>query len=69
MADNKRLPLGKRIFHSFLENAVALLGGILVFACLYWFFHFETWKERFIYIIISILFVYVLVKALPDRSE
>lgn len=69
MADNKILLLGKRIFHSFLENTVTLLGGILVFVCLYWFFHFETWKERFIYIIISILFVYVLVKVLPDRSE
>ncbi|MGV3346978.1 hypothetical protein ACGVWS_15020 [Enterobacteriaceae bacterium LUAb1] len=69
MADDERLPLGKRIFYGFLENTVSLLGGILVFVCLYWFFHFETWHERFIYIGMSILFVYVLVKILPDRPE
>lgn len=69
MADYKKLPLGKRIFHSFFENVVSLLGGILVFVCLYWFFHFETWSERFIYITLSILFVYVLVRVLPDRPQ
>ncbi|WP_090136462.1 hypothetical protein [Kosakonia oryziphila] len=71
MADNKikKLSFGKRVFHSFLEYAVSLLGGILVFLCIYWFFHFETWHERFIYIIVSMVVVYIIVKLLPERPE
>lgn len=65
----KKLSFGKRVFHSFLEYAVSLLGGILVFLCIYWFFHFETWHERFIYIAVSIVVVYVIVKLLPERPE
>ncbi|AVJ18370.1 hypothetical protein CLM71_15100 [Serratia sp. MYb239] len=64
-----KLPIGKRIFHSFLEYSVSLLGGVLVFLCIYWFFHFETWHERFIYISVSIAVVYLIVKLLPERPE
>lgn len=69
MVSDKRLSLGKRIFYGFLENAISLLGGLLVFFCFYCFFHFETWHERFLYIGMSVLFVYLLVKILPDRPE
>ncbi len=67
--DHKNLSIGKRIFHGFLEHTVSFLGGMLVFVSLYWFFHFATWHERFIYIVFSILFVCVLIKILPDRPE
>ncbi len=66
---HKKLSIGKCIFHGFLEHTVSFLGGVLVFVCLYWLFHFETWHERFIYIVVSILFVCALVKILPDRPE
>ncbi|MBS0974914.1 hypothetical protein [Serratia rubidaea] len=71
MASDKkeRLSIGKRMFHSFLEYAVSLLGGALFFLCIYWFFHFETWHERFIYIAISIAAVYLIVKILPERPD
>lgn len=65
----KKLSFGKRVFHSLLEYAISLLGGILVFLCIYWFFHFETWHERFIYITVSIVVVYIIVKLLPERPE
>jgi len=64
-----KLSIKKRIFHTFLEYAVSLLGGLMVFLCIYWFFHFETWWERFTYIFITIFVVYGLVKILPDRPE
>lgn len=36
------------------------------FLCFYWFFHFETWHERFIYISLSIAVVYLISKIIPD---
>lgn len=65
----KKLSFTKRVFHGFIEYAVSLLGGVLVFLCVYWFFHFETWYERFIYIFISIIVVYIIVNVLPARPE
>ncbi len=69
MVADKRLSLGSRIFFGFLENAISLLGGLWVFFCFYCFFHFETWHERSLYIVISFLLVYGLVKILPNRPE
>ena len=71
MVDNqtKKLSFLKRVFHSLLEYSVSFLGGILVFLCIYWFFHFETWHERFIYIAVSIAVAYIIVKLLPERPE
>lgn len=65
----KRLTIGRRVFYSLIENFVSLLGGILVFTCFYWFFHFETWHERCLYIFLTIIFIYFLVKILPNRPE
>ncbi len=59
----------KRLFHTFLETSVSILGGLLVLVCSYWFFHYETWHERLIAIGVSILVVYIVVKILPDRPD
>ncbi len=71
MPDDKpeKPSLCKRVFHSFMEYTVSLLGGMSVFLCIYFFFHFETWHERFIYISISIAVVCFIVKVLPERPE
>lgn len=71
MSDKKmeKLSFRKRIFHSFMEYTVALIGGILVFICIYFFFHFETWYERFMYISLSVAVVFLIVKVLPERPE
>ena len=67
--EDNELKVSKRVFHSLLEYAVSLLGGILVFVCIYWFFHFETWHERFIAIAVSAAVVCVIVKLLPERPS
>lgn len=59
----------KRLFHTFIETSVSILGGLLVLVCCYWFFHYETWHERLIAIGVSILVVYMVVKILPDRPD
>jgi putative flippase GtrA len=63
------LSVWKRLFHTFLETSVSILGGLLVLVCCYWFFHYETWHERLIAIGVSILVVYIVVKILPDRPD
>jgi len=65
----QKLSLWRRVFHTILETGVSLLGGLLVVVCCYWFFHYETWHERFIAIGLSILVVYIAVKLLPNRPE
>jgi hypothetical protein len=55
--------------HTALETMASILGGALVLICAYWFFHFDTWHERFIYITLSIVAVYLICKVLPDRPE
>jgi len=64
-----KLSLSRKIFHALLETCTSLLGGLLFFVCCYWFFHYETWHERFIAIGLSMLVVYIIVKTLPDRPE
>ena len=41
--------------------------SILVFMCIYLFFHYETWYERIIYISISISVVCLIIKVMPGR--
>lgn len=65
----KKLSFRKRIFHSLMEYAVSLIGGVLVFICIYFFFHFETWSERFIYISLSVAIVFLIVKILPESPQ
>ncbi|PST78956.1 hypothetical protein B7R70_13620, partial [Yersinia pseudotuberculosis] len=48
----------KRFIRGCIHYFGALVGSLLVFLCFYWFFHFETWHERFIYISLSIAVVY-----------
>lgn len=59
----------KNIMYYLLESIASILGGALVFVCAYWFFHFDTWHERFIYISISIAAVYLFCKVLPNRPD
>jgi uncharacterized membrane protein YsdA (DUF1294 family) len=61
--------LFRRLMHTALETMASILGGALVLICAYWFFHFDTWHERFIYITLSIVVVYLICKVLPDRPE
>lgn len=65
----QKLSLWRRVLHTILETGVSLLGGLLVVVCCYWFFHYETWHERFIAIGLSIVVVYIAVKLLPNRPE
>jgi len=65
----KKLSFWRRTFHTVIETGVSLLGGVLLIVCCYWFFHYETWHERFIAIGLTILAVYVVVKLLPERPE
>lgn len=50
-----------------MSYAFAFIGGLLVFLCAYWFFHFETWTERAVYIGLTLLAVYMLLKLVPQK--
>lgn len=50
-----------------ISYAFAFIGGSLVFLCAYWFFHFETWRERGLYIGLTLLAVYILIKLVPEK--
>lgn len=60
-------PLLKRVGYSLIEATGAITGGLLVFLCCYWFFHYETWQERSIAIGLTVLAVFLLAKLLPER--
>lgn len=65
----KKLSIAKRIMYSLIEASGAIVGGLLLWLCCYWFFHYETWHERFIAISLSIAVVYVIGKLLPERPN
>ncbi|KKF36685.1 hypothetical protein SY86_16565 [Erwinia tracheiphila] len=65
----KKLSFWRNTFHTVIETGASLLGGVLLIVCCYWFFHYETWHERFIAIGLTILVVHVIVKLLPERTE
>lgn len=67
--EQTKLSLSKRVFYTLLDIAGAFLGGALFFICCYWFFHFETWHERFIAIGLSVLVVYILARIVPERPN
>lgn len=71
MRDNEptKLSLGKRIMYSLIEASGAIVGGLLLLLCFYWFFHYETWHERLIAIGLSVLVVYLIGKILPERPN
>ncbi|MBP2170228.1 hypothetical protein J2125_003420 [Erwinia toletana] len=71
MRDDKtpKLSLGKRIMYTLIETSGSIIGGLLVFVCCYWFFHYDTWFERFVAIGLSILTVYIIGKLLPERPD
>jgi|GEM_PF-997104 putative flippase GtrA len=64
-----KLSMGKRLMYSLIESIGAIVGGLLFFVCCYWFFHYETWHERFIAIGLSILVVYLIAKIIPERPN
>lgn len=55
--------------YSLIDASGSILGGALVMLCGYWFFHFESWHERFIAIGLSVLVVYIIGKILPERPN
>lgn len=63
----KKPSLCKKMFHDFMEYFSSFMGGVLVFMCIYLFFHYETWYERIIYISISISVVCLIIKVMPGR--
>ncbi|WP_168415136.1 hypothetical protein [Erwinia amylovora] len=71
MRDNEptKLSIGKRIMYTIIEASGAITGAILLLLCCYWFFHYETWHERFIAIGLSVLVVYLIGKILPERPN
>lgn len=71
MQDDKpaRQSLKNRVLYTLLEAGASVAGGLLFFVCCYWFFHYETWLERFVAIGLSILVVWLIVKILPDRPD
>lgn len=71
MRDNEstKLSLGKRIMYSLIEVSGAIIGGLLLVLCCYWFFHYETWHERLMAIGLSIGVVYLIGKVLPERPN
>ncbi|QGY30274.1 hypothetical protein CUN67_15585 [Pantoea cypripedii] len=64
-----KLNLGKRVMYTLIEASGSIIGGLLVLVCCYWFFHYETWHERFIAIGLSVLVVYLIVKIMPERPN
>ncbi len=64
-----KLSIGKRILFTLIEVSGALIGGLLVLICSYWFFHYDTWHERLIAIGLTIAVVYLIGKMLPERPN
>jgi hypothetical protein len=64
-----KLNLGKRVMYTLIEASGSIIGGLLVLVCCYWFFHYETWHERFIAIGLSVLVVYLIIKIMPERPN
>jgi len=64
-----KMRIGKRIMYSLIDASGSILGGALVMLCCYWFFHYESWHERFIAIGLSVLVVYLIGKILPERPN
>lgn len=71
MHNNKppALSIGKRIMYSLIEASGAIIGSLLLLLCGYWFFHYETWYERFIAIGLSVLATWAISKILPERPN
>ncbi|WP_074011275.1 hypothetical protein [Tatumella sp. UCD-D_suzukii] len=65
----QKLSIGKRILFTLIETSGAVIGGLLVVLCCYWFFHYDTWHERLIAIGLSVLVVFVIGKILPERPN
>ena len=65
----QKLSIGKRILFTLIETSGAVVGGLLVILCCYWFFHYDTWHERLIAIGLSVLVVFVIGKILPERPN
>ncbi len=65
----QKLSIGKRILFTLIEASGAVIGGLLVVLCCYWFFHYDTWHERLIAIGLSVLVVFVIGKILPERPN
>ncbi|EAA7842717.1 hypothetical protein AYC90_22535 [Salmonella enterica] len=56
--------LFSRIIHQVIGDIASVIGGLLVFLCLYWLFRLNTWAERGIYIGTSIFLAFILIKIL-----
>ncbi|HAT23721.1 MAG TPA: hypothetical protein DCS81_04805 [Pantoea septica] len=69
VANSHKLSIGKRILFTFIEVSGAVIGGLLVLLCSYWFFHYDTWHERLIAIGLTITVVYFIGKMLPERPD
>ncbi|EDE1993988.1 hypothetical protein GA780_02520 [Salmonella enterica subsp. enterica] len=47
----------------------SIIGGLLVFLCVYWLFRLDTWTERGIYIGASIFLSLILIKILSFFND
>ena len=55
--------------YTLIEASGSIIGGLLILVCCYWFFHYETWHERFIAIGLSVFVVYLIAKIMPERPN
>ncbi|GLR08304.1 hypothetical protein COO59_16940 [Mixta theicola] len=55
------------VIRTILHYLGSLLGTPVFLLCAYWFFHFETWTERGVYIGLTLLAVYILIKLVPKK--
>lgn len=60
---NDTIPLS-RIIHKIIGDIASIIGGLLVFLCIYWLFRLDTWTERGLYTGTSIFWALILIKIL-----
>ncbi|EAO4305141.1 hypothetical protein B5Q20_06240 [Salmonella enterica subsp. enterica serovar Mbandaka] len=59
----------KYMLKKIISALASIIGGLLVFLCVYWLFRLDTWAERGIYIGASIFLSLILIKILSFFND
>lgn len=59
----------KYMLKKIISALASIIGGLLVFLCVYWLFRLDTWTERGIYIGASIFLSLILIKILSFFND
>lgn len=59
----------KYMLKKIIGALASIIGGLLVFLCVYWLFRLDTWTERGIYIGASIFLSLILIKILSFFND